>query len=65
VETRQLIVPDDAPMAVKLAKSEAAMKLEKQKLKERVLQIESLTAEQVRSRIGLYGDCLMFERRRL
>jgi hypothetical protein len=34
---------------VKLVKSEAAMKLEKQRLKERVLQIESLAAEQVRS----------------
>jgi hypothetical protein len=48
VETRQLLVPEEAPMAVKLVKSEAAMKLEKQRLKERVLQIESLAAEQVR-----------------
>ena len=33
VETRQLLVPEEAPMAVKLAKAEAAMRLEKQKLK--------------------------------
>jgi regulator of nonsense transcripts 2 len=42
IETRQLLVPEDAAMAIKLAKSEAALKLERQKLKERVLQIESL-----------------------
>ena len=42
VETRQLMVPSEAPMAVKLLKSEAAMKLERQKLKEKVLQIEAM-----------------------
>lgn len=46
VETRQLLVPEDASMAVKQIKTEAAMKLEKQKIKEKVLQIESL-AEKV------------------
>lgn len=44
-ETRQLLVPEDNKMAVKLAKSEEALKIEKQKLKERVLQIDKLTAE--------------------
>ena len=37
VETRQLLVPEEAPMAVKLAKAEAAMRLEKQKLKVNLL----------------------------
>lgn len=44
-ETRQLLVPEDNKMAVKLAKSEEALRIEKQKLKERVLQIDKLTAE--------------------
>lgn len=44
-ETRQLLVPEDNKMAVKLAKSEEAMRIEKQRLKERVLQIDQLTAE--------------------
>lgn len=44
-ETRQLQVPQDNQMAVKLAKAEEAMRIEKQRLKERVLQIDQLTAE--------------------
>ena len=44
-ETRQLLVPEDNKMAVTLAKSEEALRIEKQKLKERVLQIDKLTAE--------------------
>ncbi len=47
IETRQLLVPEEAPMVVKLLKSEAALRLEKQRLKEKVLQIESLTEQEV------------------
>mmetsp|Transcript_4127 Transcript_4127/g.5698 ORF Transcript_4127/g.5698 Transcript_4127/m.5698 type:complete len:222 (-) Transcript_4127:109-774(-) len=45
VEARQLLVPQTSTMAVKLQKAEEEMKIEKQRLKERVLQIESLVAE--------------------
>lgn len=44
-ETRQLQVPEDNKMAVKLAKAEETQRIEKQRLKERVLQIDQLTAE--------------------
>lgn len=44
-ETRQLQLPEDSQMAVRLAKAEEAMRAEKQRLKERVLQIDQLTAE--------------------
>eukprot|EP01035_Chromulina_nebulosa_P008583 gene8583-11636_t len=42
IESRQLLVPQDSTMAVKLQKAEEEMRIEKQKLKERVLQIESM-----------------------
>lgn len=45
VEARQLLVPQTSTMAVKLQKAEEELKIEKQRLKERVLQIESLVAE--------------------
>lgn len=44
-ETRQLQVPENNKMAVKLVKAEETHRLEKQRLKERVLQIDQLTAE--------------------
>lgn len=44
-ETRQLQLPEDNQMAVRLAKAEETMKAEKQRLKERVLQIDQLAAE--------------------
>ncbi len=44
-ETRQLQVPEDNKMAVRLAKAEETLRIEKQRLKERVLQIDQLTAE--------------------
>ena len=47
VETRQLVVPDEVPLAVKLVKAEAALKLEKQKIKEKTLQIDGLLNEEV------------------
>lgn len=45
-ETRQLMVPKETEMATKLMKAEEELRLEKQKLKERVLQIDKLTNEQ-------------------
>ena len=47
VETRQLLVPEEAPMVTKLLKSEAERRLERQRIKEKVLQIESLSEMQV------------------
>ncbi len=43
LETRQLMVPEETTMAVTVMKSEAASKLEKQKIKEKILQIELLS----------------------
>lgn len=45
VEARELLVPEDNSMAIKLSKAEETLRLERQKLKERVLQIEKLNAE--------------------
>lgn len=45
IETRQLMVPEEAPMVAKLLKSEAQMKIEKQKLKEKVLAMETFAME--------------------
>jgi hypothetical protein len=42
VETRQFLVPQSAQMCVNLAKAEAEMKLEKQIIKQKTLQIESM-----------------------
>lgn len=47
IETRQLMVPEEAPMAIKLQKAEAAARAEKQRLKEKVLQMESLNELEV------------------
>ena len=44
-ETRQMLVPSNNKMAIKLIAAEEELKLEKQKLKEKVLQIEQLSAE--------------------
>lgn len=44
-ETRQMLVPSSNKMAIKLIAAEEELKLEKQKLKEKVLQIEQLSAE--------------------
>lgn len=58
-ETRQLQLPEDNQMAVRLAKAEEAMRAEKQRLKERVLQIDQLTAEQeVHASLGASNLCL-------
>jgi hypothetical protein len=40
-----MLVPSSNKMAIKLIAAEEELKLEKQKLKEKVLQIEQLTAE--------------------
>ncbi len=45
-ETRTLLIPEEAAMAVNLVKTEAAQKVERQLIKERVLQSEYL-AEKV------------------
>eukprot|EP01038_Epipyxis_sp_PR26KG_P009687 gene9687-13040_t len=45
VETRQLIVSEENQMAIRLMKAEEAQRIAKQQLKERVLHLESLTAE--------------------
>lgn len=45
VEARQLLVPQDNPMAQKVMKAEEELRLEKQRLKERVLQINQMSAE--------------------
>jgi hypothetical protein len=45
VETRQLLVPKENPMAVKLMQAEEEMRLEKQRIKERTLQINAMNAE--------------------
>ena len=37
------MVPQETPMVAKLLESEAAMKIEKQKLKEKVLQMELMS----------------------
>lgn len=44
VETKQLLVPESNPIVIKLQKSEEMMRLEKQKIKEKVLQLEWLHA---------------------
>ena len=46
IETRQLLVPEETPMVMKLVQAEAAARLEKQKLKEKVLQMESLAEQE-------------------
>lgn len=52
-ETRQLQVPEDNRMAVRLMQAGESMRAERQRLKERVLQIDQLTAE-----AEVSGDCL-------
>lgn len=47
VEARQLLVPKDNPMAVKLAKAEEEARLEKLRIKERTLQLNSLNNDDV------------------
>lgn len=42
VETRQLVVPEDNQIAMRLARAEAAMREEKQRLKQRVLQLDEV-----------------------
>lgn len=44
-ETRQLQVPEGNQMAIKLLKAEEEQRIERKILKEKVLQIQSLTAE--------------------
>jgi hypothetical protein len=46
VETRQLFVPQEAPMAVKLIRTEESIRLEKEKLKAKVLQYEAQQQQQ-------------------
>lgn len=46
MEARQLMVPEDNDIAIKVAKTVAVMNEEKQQLKKRVLQINALTEEQ-------------------
>jgi len=46
MEARQLMVPEDNDIAIKVAKTVAVMNEEKQQLKQRVLQINALTEEQ-------------------
>eukprot|EP00595_Chromulina_sp_UTEXLB2642_P002599 CAMPEP_0196766340 /NCGR_PEP_ID=MMETSP1095-20130614/23090_1 /TAXON_ID=96789 ORGANISM="Chromulina nebulosa, Strain UTEXLB2642" /NCGR_SAMPLE_ID=MMETSP1095 /ASSEMBLY_ACC=CAM_ASM_000446 /LENGTH=334 /DNA_ID=CAMNT_0042127891 /DNA_START=1084 /DNA_END=2088 /DNA_ORIENTATION=+ len=45
IETRQLCVPDDNNLVVKLQKSEEINRLEKQRIKEKVLLLESMNDE--------------------
>jgi hypothetical protein len=52
LEARQLLVPKENPMAVKLAKAEEAAKMEKMKIKERTLALNSMNAE-VEERMSL------------
>jgi hypothetical protein len=42
-ETRQLLVPEHNPMAVKLVRAEEEMRQEKRRIKEQILQLESLS----------------------
>jgi hypothetical protein len=53
LEARQLLVPKENPMAVKLAKAEEAAKMEKMKIKERTLALNSMNAE-VEERMSLF-----------
>lgn len=46
VETRQMLVPEDNTMVIKLQQSEEAIRLERQLIKERVLQYEAMTIEE-------------------
>ncbi len=46
-ETRQLLVPETNPMAVKLARAEEELRAEKAKLKEQILQLEALNEGEV------------------
>lgn len=46
IEARQLLVPQSNPMAQKVMKAEEEMRLEKQRLKERTLQINQLIADE-------------------
>lgn len=45
VETRQVMLPESNNLVVKLQKSEEISKMEKQKMKEKVLLLESMSAE--------------------
>jgi hypothetical protein len=45
VETRQLLVPEENQLSLRLARAEANLREEKQRLKMRVLQLDSLVAE--------------------
>lgn len=45
IETRQLMVPEENEMAVKLMKAGAEQRIEKERLKQRVLEINSMNAE--------------------
>ena len=47
VESRQLLVPTEAPMALKLVQSEEVRREERQRLKEKVLQISESLDEEV------------------
>ncbi len=46
IETRQLCVPEGNDLVIKLQKSEEISRLEKQKIKERVLLLESMNDDQ-------------------
>jgi hypothetical protein len=56
VEARQLLVPDANPMAIKLAQAELTLKAEKQRLKQRILMIESMSADMEVSVIEIYEN---------
>ncbi len=46
IEARQLLVPQAAPMAIRLAEATAAAREERQRLKEKVLQIDRVIQDQ-------------------
>lgn len=56
VEVRQLLVPEEASMSVNLIKTEAAMRREKQILREKVL---SLQEQQVSECVSVYYVCML------
>lgn len=60
VEARQLLVPEESPMALKLLKSEESEREERERLRERVLQYNALNEEEEYQRYaedgGLHRD---------
>jgi hypothetical protein len=44
VETRQMLIPQTSEMAIRRLKADEELKIEKQRIKERVLEIDKLSA---------------------